>query len=351
MVKHQKPVKTVRRLRLICLMLVLVLCGCVKGSKGNDLVVFSGSTMGTTYTVKVFGFPDSLDPKQIQNEIETLLEQINRSMSSYIPESELFHFNRSQGGSPFPVSRELLGVLTESLRISELTDGALDITVAPLVNLWGFGVGSQSATVPSDQKIKSLIKKTGYQKIEIRQSPPAISKKIPELMIDLSSIAKGYGVDRVSLLIESKGVTGYLVEIGGEIRTGGTKAGQTPWIVGIERPLAGQRSIQQVVAIGDHAMATSGDYRNYFEKDGKRYSHLIDPASGKPVKHRLASVSVIHASCMTADALATAFMVMGAERAYSLAQRENLAAYFLVRSSSGFDVKSTTAFQAFLVKN
>lgn len=331
--------------------LLMVSGGCTRNPENNDIVLFSGPTMGTTYAIKVSGLGTDLDVKRVQAEIEALLGRIEQSMSTYIPESEISRFNRLQSTSPFPVSPILLEVVKESSRVSSLTAGALDITIAPLVDLWGFGKASRSDTIPDEAQIKSLKKRTGYKKISVTDDPESISKALPGVMIDLSAVAKGYAVDQVALLLEGKGLTGYLVEIGGEIRTGGHKTGQTPWVVGIERPVTGERVIQQVVSIGDGSMATSGDYRNYFEKNGKRFSHLIDPIAGRPIEHRLASVSVVHQSCMTADAFATAFMVMGDEKALRVALHQNLAAYFLVRSGTGFKVKTTPAFDALLETN
>jgi FAD:protein FMN transferase len=334
-----------------CLVVILFLSSCLKNPDQDALVAYSGATMGTTYSIKVAGFPEVLDREQIKMEIDALLERINRSMSTYIPESEISRFNRLDSISWFSVSAIMIKVLTESIRVSTLTNGAFDVTIAPLVNLWGFGVKNQTSMVPSDEKINSLKKKTGYRKIKVRAAEKLIGKRHPDLTIDLSAIAKGFAVDQVGDLLENRGLTNYLVEIGGEIRTSGFKGSKKRWIVGIERPTAGERIIQQVIAIGDYSMATSGDYRNYFEKNGKRFSHLIDPQSGKPINHKLASVSVIHRSCMTADAYATAFMVLGPAKAYQVALDEKLAAYFLVRGKTGFDMKMTPAFKSFLIKN
>jgi len=329
----------------------LFLSSCLKNPDQDALVVYSGATMGTTYSIKVAGFPEGLDREQIKAEIDVLLERINRSMSTYIPESEISQFNRFDSTSWFSVSAIMINVLTESIRVSALTNGAFDVTVAPLVNLWGFGAKNQTLTVPSDDIINLLKKKTGYRKIKVRVVEKLIGKRYPDLTIDLSAIAKGFAVDQVGDHLENRGLKNYLVEIGGEIRTSGFKGSKTRWIVGIERPKVGERVIHQVIAMGDYSMATSGDYRNYFEKDGERFSHLIDPQSGKPINHKLASVSVIHRSCMTADAFATAFMVLGPAKAYQVALDEKLAAYFLIRGKTGFDVKMTPAFRSFLIKN
>ena len=307
--------------------------------------------MGTTYSIKVSGLSDSSSVKPLQRDIEELLEGINLSMSTYLTDSEISRFNRFIDVSPYSVSPRMIRVVKESLRVSSLTEGALDITIAPLVNLWGFGVDKQTATIVDEKKIKALKRRIGYKKIKAEIDPPQISKQHPELTIDLSAVAKGFAVDQVGMLLESKGLINYLVEIGGEIRTNGVKQHQTPWVVAIERPMTGERVIQQVLSMGNNSMATSGDYRNYFEKNGKRFSHLIDPNTGKPINHRLASVSVVHRSCITADAFATAFMITGFKKGYQLALQENLAAYFLVRTQSGFDVKMTPALKSFIISN
>ncbi len=337
--------------RAICLVLALLLSSCLKKSDTGDLVVYTGGTMGTSYSIKISDFTDQSSVKKVQLEIEKLLESINLSMSTYLVDSEISRFNRFNHVSPYSVSSRMMLVVKESLRISALTEGALDITIAPLINLWGFGTDKQTATVVDEKRIKALKTRIGYKKIKVETESSTISKQHPELTIDLSSVAKGFAVDQVGMLLENLGLNNYLVEIGGEIRTKGFKQHQTSWIVAIERPVAGERTIQQVFSMGSNSMATSGDYRNYFEKNGKRFSHLIDPNTGKPINHRLASASVVHQSCMTADAFATAFMITGFEKGYQLALQENLAAYFLVRTQTGFDVKMTPAFERLIISN
>ncbi|MBT6498512.1 MAG: FAD:protein FMN transferase [Deltaproteobacteria bacterium] len=349
--RHKKIILSGVLSRAICLMLALLLSSCLKNPDTTGPVVYTGATMGTTYSIKVSGFSDSSAIKQVQQEIEKLLQEINLSMSTYRADSEISRFNRFADVSLFPISRQMALVVKESLRVSTLTEGALDITVAPLVNLWGFGTDKQTATVVDEKKINALKRRIGYKKIKVETEPPLISKQHPELTIDLSAVAKGFAVDQVGMLLENKGLNNYLVEIGGEIRTKGFKQHQTPWVVAIERPVMGQSVIQQVLSMGNNSLATSGDYRNYFEKNGKRFSHLIDPNTGKPINHRLASASVVHQSCMTADAFATAFMITGFEKGYQLALQENLAAFFLIRTQSGFDVKMTPAFESFIISN
>ncbi|MCP4753482.1 MAG: FAD:protein FMN transferase [Proteobacteria bacterium] len=320
--------------------------GCQKKSKPDELVVFTGSTMGTAYSIKIAHFPDQSRSNQLQPGIDQLLTGINNSMSTFLPESDISKFNRYRMSDWFGVSSDLTDVVEEALRISDLSDGAFDITVGALVNLWGFGTDSRQGKIPGDGEIRKLQRTINYHKIEIKRKPSSLRKENPWITLDLAAIAKGYAVDRVAFFLERKGLKDYLVEIGGEIRTGGYKFEKQPWIVAIERPVTFSRTVQKIVELKGRSMATSGDYRNYFEKDGKRYSHTINPRTGRPIVHNLASVSVVHDSCMTADALATALMVLGPERGYRLAVGMKLAAFFIVRTTDGFEEKMTPEFKA-----
>ena len=223
------------------------------------------------------------------------------------------------------------------------------MTVGPLVNLWGFGPVPRGDTIPSDTEIREALQKVGYTKIHTQISPPAIKKDRPDIQIDLSAIAKGYAVDQVADYLDRSRVLDYLVEIGGELRAKGKNAEGTAWRVGIEKPVPNKRAVHQVLHLRDQAMATSGDYRNYFEKNGQRFSHTINPRTGRPITHNLASVTVINPSSMRADAMATALMVLGPEVGYELAERQKLAALFILRDSDGFQERATPKFgQVFL---
>ncbi len=335
---------------ILSLIFAFVLCGCQKNTPQNELVAFTGSTMGTTYSIKIIPSSTRIDNEQLQQEIENLLSGINNSMSTYISDSEISRFSQFQKKDWFPVSSDTLQVVAEALRIGKLSEGAFDITVGALVNLWGFGARGQNRTVPADGEIRHLLENIRFNKIAIQRNPPAIRKENPKITLDLSAIAKGYAVDRVAMLLEGKGLNDYLVEIGGEIKTKGCKQSLEPWIVAIERPEVNRRSIHLTVVLQDNGMATSGDYRNYFERNGKRYSHMINPRTGRPIAHDLASVSVVHESCMTADALATALMVLGADQGYRLAEKDNLAAFFMIKTAKGFEERYTPAFTRFFRK-
>ncbi len=332
--------------RWLCSFLfITLLISCSKDSPSDQLLRFSGSTMGTTYTVKVADAPTDLSQDQLQAAIERVLEKVNDQMSTYRADSELSKLNSNSSTQWIDSSADLLTVVEEALRVSRLTDGAFDITVGPLVNLWGFGPDKQENQVPTQQQITDAMSRVGYTKMSTRRSPPAIRKTRRDIYIDLSAIAKGYGVDKIAEHLESLGVHNYLVEIGGDLRAKGHNAEGTPWKIGIEKPVPEQRAVQLIIQLQDQGMATSGDYRNFFEKDGQRFSHTINPRNGMPITHNLASVTVLSPTAMGADAMATALLVMGPETGYMLAKRERLAAYFINRTADGFVDRSTLQFK------
>ncbi len=242
------------------------------------------------------------------------------------------------------VSLEFCTKVEESLAISKKTGGAFDITVGPLVNLWGFGPGEMIDQPPSDDAISSLMATTGYENLHADCARPAVKKDIPGLMLDMSAIGKGYAADRIGDLLASLGFDSYLVEIGGELNIRGLNAKGEPWAIGIEAPLPNERRPHTIVHLTDTGMATSGDYRNFFEADGKIYSHTIDTRMGRPVKHTLASVTVVAPEAYRTDALATALLVMGPEEGLAFAEREGLAVLMLIRTNGGIEERQTAAF-------
>ena len=347
-----------RKYLILLIIFTIFLFHCSGSRTSSDLIEIHGQTMGTTYMVKMVkperpganlqgGTPDSGEmTRQVSAGIEALLKEVNQQMSTWLEDSEISRFNQYQGNEWFEVSADTARVIAEALRVSKKSGGAFDITVGPLVNLWGFGPGKTGEQIPAEEQIEKVMAETGYEKLSVRLSPPAIRKDLPGLYCDLSAIAKGFGVDRVAEYLDAAGFSHYLVEIGGEVRAKGIRPDRQPWRVGIATPGPGASSpYQKIIRLRDISMATSGDYFNYFEKDGVRYSHTIDPTTGKPITHKLASVTVIHESCMTADAMATAIDVLGPEKGYELALKENLPVFMIVRGEHGFVEEMTPRFQ------
>ncbi len=307
----------------------------------------SGATMGTVYTVKVVA-PQAADLATLKADIQSVLDRIESRMSTYRSDSELSRFNRAEAGGWFEVSDETAKVVALGLEISDLTQGAFDMTVAPLVDLWGFGPGNAISKAPSEQLIQDMLSRIGFRHIRVQLQPAALSKQ-QQASLDLSAIAKGYAVDQVAQLIGGQ-YPAFLVEVGGELRAQGLKPDGSNWRIAVETPLPGVRSVQKVLKLENTAIATSGDYRNYFEQDGIRYSHTIDPVTGKPIRHRLASVTVLDPSCGRADALATAMMVLGEEKGLALAKQLKLPAFFVIKQDDGFVEAYTPEFEAFLLQ-
>jgi thiamine biosynthesis lipoprotein len=321
--------------------LTLWLVGC--SPQPPAVAELSGNTMGTTYSVKVTPPPDPVLAEQLRQQIEQRLEQINLLMSTYRDDSVLSRFNAHRGTEWYAVPAALVGLVRQAAAISDKTNGAYDVTVGPLVNLWGFGRSGRRDDPPGDNEIRALLPNIGYDRLETRLDPPALRKSVPALEVDLSSIAKGWGVDQLADLLEREGIRNYLVEIGGELRAAGSKSSGQPWRIAVERPIAGQRSVQRIVNLTEVAMATSGDYRNFFEQGGQRYSHTIDPRTGQSIRHRLASVTVFAATCAEADGWATALMALGDQDALPVVERHGIQAMFIIRDDDGLRELNSSA--------
>ncbi|MCO7225080.1 FAD:protein FMN transferase [Pleionea sp. CnH1-48] len=328
----------------IILSLLLLLTAC---SRPYERI--SGDTMGTQYHI-AYSRAEA-DRELIQATVEQLLNKVNQQMSTYIENSKLSQLNRSDSLECIPLPKELLAVIAEAKNIHAFSNGAFDPSLAPLIELWGFDKKNTRDRIPSDNAIQQAQKQMHFDKVTIDTSRNCLTKPTPDTSINLSAIAKGYAVDEIAKLLEQGyGVQNYLVDIGGEIKAKGQSAKKRPWRVAIEVPDAQQRKVQKVISPGIMGVATSGDYRNYFEKDGQRYSHTIDPVTGRPITHTLASVTVLHESAMTADALATAFMVLGPERSMALAAQHNIAVYIITKTDSGFKAEYSDSFNPYLTK-
>ena len=307
-------------------------------------VILSGPTMGTSWSITLASPLAPSQNKRLEMQVLRELARINGLMSTYDKSSELSLFNSNKSTDPIVLHADTLAVLDTAIAISEQTDGAYDVTLGAVIDLWGFGPDPTQNTIPDDSAIRRALSNTGYSKLQRVQN--TVRKASAELRIDLSSLAKGYAVDQIGFVVESMGVSDYVAEIGGELRTRGERANGKPWRIGIELP---DGQIEQGMAVNDAHIASSGNYRNYREVDGVRYSHLIDGRTGSPVTHKLAAVSVLHSSTMLADAWATALAVIGPQHAMRIAAAEGLAVQLTVMGESGFELTRTTEFAALIV--
>jgi len=285
----------------------------------------SGNTMGTTFNITLVSPPAEMDLDKLQTRIQQRLEFINSIASTYRSDSELSEFNANPSTDWINATPEFCHMVSAAIDMSSTTEGAFDVTVGPLVNLWGFGPPNQDFELPTDH---AVLRKTSQ-----------------DIYVDLSGWAKGYAVDQIAVLLDEQQLANYLVEIGGELRLKGHNAEQQKFKVAIEKPMLNSEMSYTIMQLSDVSVATSGDYRNFFDEDGQRYSHSIDPRTGYPVNHDLTGVTVISRNTAFADAMATALMVLGPEDGHALAEKLRVAAYFLVRNESGIEEISTTQFQ------
>jgi thiamine biosynthesis lipoprotein len=311
-----------------------------------ETIRLSGETMGTTYHVTVADAPGEATGETLGAAIEAVLAEVNGKLSNWDPDSEVSRFNASASTDPVPVSPAFAAVMRAAEAAHTLSGGKFDVTLAPLIELWGFGPRQPDDPVPSDAAIAAALMSVGQtEKLALAEDGATLTKSAPGVTVNLSAVAKGYGIDQVAAALEAQGAARYLVEIGGDLVARGTNDRDAPWSIGIERPDARGGSVETVVPVRDMGLATSGDYRNYFEVDGVRYSHIIDPTSGRPITHGTAAVSVLAEDATTADALATALLVVGADEGLAIAEREGLAAYFVVRDGDGFASAASSAFE------
>jgi thiamine biosynthesis lipoprotein len=325
------------RLRFTVTVFFVLLCICVSCSRPKEVHLITGKTMGTTYHITVVK-ETGADLTGLQARIDQRLESLNRSMSTYRQDSEISRFNRFQlVDHAFPVSEDFYTVMALAFEIYQISGGAWDGTVHPLVNLWGFGASGTRDTIPARHIIAQTLNAVGFSLIDVSDIG-VLKKRRSGISIDLASIAKGYGVDAVARLLGGMGFENYLVEIGGEVYAAGRRPDGTPWKVGINRPekTAPANAVYKVLTLENQAMATSGDYRNYIEIEGRTFSHIIDPRSGYPVHNGVVSASVFAPACTLADGLATAIMVMGADDGLALMNRlDKVEGLIVVREPDG----------------
>ena len=327
---------------------VLALVGCSGTGTEQELAGFDGTVMGTGYSVRYGGTAI----KDLDREVLAVLQDVDTHMSTWRPDSELSILNQSSDGDWQAISSATTRVIAHAMATSERTQGVFDATVGPLVDLWGFGAGSVSGTNgsrghrPAKQSISETMAQIGHDYVEIDLEANAVRKRKPGIQLDLSGIAKGHAVDRVTAALDAQGLDSYLVEVGGELAAKGRKPDGSAWKVAIEKPEVGRRDVFRVLELENRAIATSGDYRNFFDDGGQRYSHAIDPRTGQPVHNGLASVSVVADSTMAADALSTSLMIMGADKAMAFAEQHDVAAQLILKSGSSLEERHSPAFAA-----
>jgi len=327
---------------------LLAFAGC--GNRPPPELTLSGPTMGTTYTVKVVDVPHGLDAAGLRAVIDEVLADIDRGMSGYRADSEIARFNAAKSTEWLDVSPDVAAVVAAALEVSALSEGAFDITVAPLVAAWGFGPQAGPPGIPDAAELARLSDRVGFRKLHVRADPPALRKEVAELMIDLNGIAPGFAIDRLAARFADLGIERFMIEIGGEVRARGRNAKGEPWRIAIERPLDTERTPYAIVQLEEAAVTTSGEYRQYYIRDGRRYSHTIDPRSARPIEHGLDSVAVVGPAATVVDAWATALNVLGASEGYELAQRHGIAAIFIEKDGDSWRSRATPQFAPYLAR-
>jgi thiamine biosynthesis lipoprotein len=332
-------------IKLLAPCCALLAAGCDRSAPPE--IVLSGPTMGTTYTVKVASAPARVDPATVRATIDDVLEHVDRSMSGYRVDSEVARFNASTSTDWCDVSTDLAAVVQTSLDISAASDGVFDITVAPLVAAWGFGPPGEPRALPSAEQIAQLETTVGYRKLHVRLAPPALRKDVAELSIDLNGIAPGFAVDRLAERLHALQIENYMIDIGGEIRAQGRNAHDEPWHIAVEHPVETQRTPYTGVWLDGAAVSTSGEYRAYYERDGRRYSHTVDPRTWRTLDREPGSVVVVAPLAAQADGWATALNVLGPRDGLALATQRHLPVLFIERNGSEWRSQATPEFERY----
>lgn len=329
-----------------------VAAGCEQSTETPrpELVEFTGGMMGTTYHIKVVATMSDPESTATAKAIEDALKNVDTKMSTYKPDSEVSQVNAATAGVPVSLSEDTFLVFTLARQVNEESDGAFDITVGPLVNAWGFGPAGPGKA-PDDAQIAELLKLVGPDKFVLDPAANTLTKTANSVYCDPASVSEGYAVDEVAEVLLTMGYKDFMVEVGGEVRCAGKNASGGPWKIAIEKPVEGDRVIQQVVGLNDISLSTSGNYRKFYMVDGKRISHTIDPKTGRPVEHQLASASVLHPNCALADAYSTAIMVLGPEKGLAFAEKLGLPALLIIHGDDGqLITRETASFAGYVVE-
>ena len=332
-------------MRSIIALAGFVLAGCATQPPARETLL-SGQTMGSAWTVKIAGHLPASN-EELRAGVQARFDAVNLALSTYRADSALSHFNNDDSGQWIDIDAELGEVLSYALSLAEDSGGVYDVTVGPLVNLWGFGPDPATSRVPEAAEIENARMHVGWRKVEV-ETTKRRARKAPGVRVDLSSLGKGRGVDRVAEYLDAQGITNYLIDLSGKLRARGVNIHAERWRVAVEPPEADATSSQPpftpaIVELVDQSVATAGDYRRFFEIDGKHYSHIIDPRTGWPVTHDTVSASAIASDCMQADAMATVLMAMSPDDAVALANRRRLAALLIARTNGELVARHTPA--------
>jgi thiamine biosynthesis lipoprotein len=331
---------TGRWLGLVVFAMAMAGCG-----NGDSLEQLGGSTMGSTWSVKYVRHTGVADPAQLRGEVEAILGEVDQQMSTYRSDSAIERFNALPADSCQSMPAAVLELIRVGEQLSTQSEGSYDLTVEPLMNLWGFGPQGREETVPDEIALAEVMQRVGHQHLRIDGNRLC---KDAAVEVDFNSIAAGYAVDTIAARLQGMGIDNYLVEVTGELKAQGSKPDGSAWRIALEEPRDDQQVAERIIDVDGYGVSTSGDYRNYFLQDGRRYSHTFDARSGRPVLHELASVTVIHPSALMADGLSTLLLILGPERARDYAQKHDIAAFFVLRADTGFVTRSSQAFEQFV---
>ena len=320
--------------------LVLVLSGC---GNGDDVMEsFGGPTMGSTYSIKYVRHAGLPKPAVVQAEVEKILAQVDQQMSTYRNDSDIERFNALPANRCQAMPASILELVRVGEKLSVQSEGSYDLTVEPLLNLWGFGPQAREEKVPAAEALAEVRQRVGYQHLRIEGDQLC---KDAAVEVDFNSIAAGYAVDTIAARLEAMGIHDYLTEATGELKASGKKADGSPWRIALEEPRDDRQVAERVIVVDGYGLSTSGDYRNYFVQGGRRFSHTFDARIGAPVSHDLASVTVIHPSALMADGLSTLLLILGPERGWDYAEKHDIGAFFVIRADTGFVTRSSHAFE------
>jgi thiamine biosynthesis lipoprotein len=318
--------------------LIILLSAC---GNGDTLETFGGPTMGSTYSIKYVRHAGLPAPDEVRVQVEQILADIDRQMSTYRSDSDIGRFNTLPANRCQAMPASILELVRVGEQLSVQSDGSYDLTVEPLLNLWGFGPQAREEKVPTVEALAEVRKRVGHQHLRIDGDQLC---KDAAVEVDFNSIAAGYAVDTIAARLEAMGIHDYLAEATGELKASGKKADGSPWRIALEEPRDDRQVAERIIAVDGFGLSTSGDYRNYFEQGGQRFSHTFDARTGAPVSHALASVTVIHPSALMADGLSTLLLILGPERGWDYAEKHDIGAFFVIRADTGFVTRSSHAF-------